>query len=145
VNRRWLLPAQTLLDLCAEDETAAQRWAQDKDSADIRLDVLSVAQAQAAAAQIDDATARQRLTLVLADLLAKLEADGGAPLPFCALAALQWQALVHERALTGLHQVARQVHAVARAQGLVVVERAHPAHAALAELGFEVEGLPADG
>lgn len=131
----FLLPAQTLLDLCAEQPNAAQVWAHGVDTRSLRVSVISIAQAQAAIMRVEDAQLRARLDADFAALIAQIEADAGPPLAFETGHAEIWKALVHDRTLTGLGQTDRQVYATALHEGLVVVEERSAASAALQSLG----------
>lgn len=136
-----LLPAQTLLDLCAQDVNAAQRWARDIDTSTLRLSVISVAQARAAVMRLDDHEERIRLDAALNSLVATIEADGGPALPFDSSHCHIWSALMHDPRLTGLSQIDRQVHAQAMHEGLSVVERPQATTAELQTLGARITVL----
>jgi hypothetical protein len=122
----WLLPAQTLLDLIASQATPAARWAQAVDPREVRISVLSVAQARAAIARERDATKRRRLLAALDAMVSDIEADSGVrPLPFSAAHAALWASLIHDSALASVPQVRRQVLATAMSEGLTLVEAAN--------------------
>ena len=124
--------------MCAEEETSAQRWARDIDTATLRLSTISVAQAKAAVMGVSDFDERIRLDAALNSFLDTIEADGGPALPFDASHAGVWQALMHNPLLAGMPQVDRQVHAQAMHEGLWVVEQAGPTTAALQSLGARI-------
>lgn len=134
----YLLPAQTLLDLCAEGSNPALEWAKSVDTRSLRVSVISIADAQAAILQVDDARERTRLDADFAALTEKMESDAGPPLPFQTGHANIWKALVNDATLAGLAQVDRQVYATAMHEGLTVVEEARPQTAALRELGVSI-------
>ena len=135
----YLLPAQTLLDLCDEQPNAVRAWAAGIDTARLRVSVVSIAEAQAAVGTVADSPMRLRLDANLSFLLANLEADAGEPLAFDRGAASVWQALIHDATLDGLGATDRQVYATALHEGLVVVEEAGPHTAALRALGVRIE------
>lgn len=138
MTQAFLLPAQTLLDLCAEDETPALRWAGGVDTTRLRVSVVSIAQARAVIDQLDDSQVRQRVQRDLDELLRELEADGGPPLEFGEETAHIWQALMHDPALKGVSQIDRQVYAAALRENIAVVEEPRAAHEAMIRLGLDV-------
>ena len=124
--------------MSAEEETSAQRWARDIDTATLRLSTISVGQVKAAVMGVSDFDERIRLDAALNSFLDTIEADGGPALPFDASHASVWQALMYNPLLAGLPQVDRQVHAQAMHEGLWVVEQRGPATAALQSLGARI-------
>jgi hypothetical protein len=138
---KYLLSLQVLLDLCGTADNPARAWAQPVPTAQLRLSVLTVALARAVVNGIAVAPDRERLAARLLDLLAKLKADGGPPLPFIENAATTWQSFMHEPTLGEMAQIDRQFYAVASSEGLCVVEYQHPYSAALGPLGIKVHGL----
>ncbi len=134
----YLLPTQTLLDLCAEGGNPALDWAAGVDTRSLRMSVISIADAQAAIMQVDDAQERTRLDADFAALIEKMESDAGPPLPFLSGHASIWKALINDPTLAGLAQVDRQIYATAMHEGLTVVEEARPHTAALRELGVNI-------
>lgn len=138
---KFLLSLQVLLDLCGTTDNPARVWAQPVPTARLRLSVLTVALARAAVAAAADAQVRERLGARLVDLLAKLEADAGPPLPFIENAATTWQSYMLEPTLGTMAQVDRQFYAVAFSEGLCVVEYEQQYTAALAPLGVKVQNL----
>lgn len=134
----YLLPAQTLLDLCAEESNPVQVWAQSVDSTALRMSVVSIAQALATVAALPDAQIRARLEADLTSLLADIAADAGPPLAFQTSHADIWKALIGDKTLTGLQQTDRQVYATAMHEGLTVVERARLHTTVLQALGVDI-------
>jgi hypothetical protein len=134
----YLLPAQTLLDLCAEESNGAQMWSQAIETTSLRVSVISIAQAQAAISQLVDAQLRAHLDADLSALLANIEADAGIPLSFESGHAAVWKALMHDSTLAGLGQTDRQVYATAIYEGLSIVEESRPETPALKALGVEL-------
>ena len=134
----YLLPAQTLLDLCAEETNPAQEWARTVDTRSLRMSVISIAQAQGAVMRVEDAQARARLDADLSALIAQIEADAGPALKFDAGHAAVWKAILHDQTLTGLGQTDRQVYATAMHEGITVVEQGRPEGAALQALGVDI-------
>lgn len=137
----YLLPAQTLLDLCAEGANPAQRWSRQVDTASLRVSAISIAQAQAAVMLVGDGQVRSRLDADLSALLAQIEADAGPPLNFEVSHATVWKALMHDQTLAGLGQTDRQVYATAMYEGLAIIEEKRPASAALEALGVNLHLL----
>lgn len=140
-DAKFLLSLQVLLDLCGTTNNPARVWAQPVPTARLRLSVLTVALARAAVSGADDAQDRERLAARLVDLLAKLKADGGPPLPFIENSATTWQSYMREPTLGDMSQIDRQFYAVAFSEGLCVVEYDHQYTAALAPLGIRVQNL----
>lgn len=138
----YLLPAQTLLDLCAQQANSAQAWAQNINTSGLRLSTISLAQARAAVMKVADYGERTRLDAALNSLVATIEADGGPALPFDISHGNAWTALMHEPSLAGMPQIDRQVHAQAMHEGLSVVERSHAHISALQALGSHIVVLP---
>lgn len=138
---KYLLSLQVLLDLCGTTPNPARAWAQPVPTKRLRLSVITVALARAAVGGIEPVSDRDRLGARLTDLLAKLRADSGQPLPFIEGAATTWQSLMREPTLGALAQVDRQFYATAFSEGLCVVEYDHAYSAALAPLGIQVESL----
>lgn len=138
---KHLLSLQVLLDLCGTTANPARVWAQPVPTARLRLSVLTVALARSVVNGVPDVSERDRLTARLIDLLAKLEADGGPPLPFIENAATTWQSFMHEPTLGQMAQIDRQFYAVAFSEGLCVVEYDHGSSAALGPLGVKVHSL----
>jgi hypothetical protein len=134
----FLLPAQTLLDLCAEEGNPAQAWARRVDTQALRVCVISIAQAQAAVMGIADAQVRMRMDADLSALLSQIEADTHPALAFEAGHAAVWKALIHAPALAGVGQNDRQVYATAMHEGLTVVEAWRAATVALQALGVDI-------
>ena len=137
----YLLPAQTLLDLCAEESNPAQAWARSVDTQSLRMSVISIAQAQGAVMGVQDAQVRARVEADLSALIAQIEADGGPALSFDAGHAAVWKAILHDQTLTGLGQTDRQVYATAMHEGLTVVEAGRAEGAALQALGADILAL----
>jgi predicted nucleic acid-binding protein len=136
VTQAYLLPAQTLLDLCAEEETPAQRWR--VDTSQLRVSIVSIAQARAAIDQVEDSQIRQRMQRDFEELLEGLEADGGPPLEFGDGAARIWQTLMHDANLKGVPQIDRQVYATALHERIAVAEEPRRTHEVMATLGLDV-------
>jgi predicted nucleic acid-binding protein len=137
----YLLPTQTLLDLCAEGSNPALEWAKSVDTRSLRVSVISIADAQAAIMQVENAQERTRLDADFAALIEKMESDAGPPLPFQIGHANIWKALINDPALKRLGQVDRQVYATAMHEGLTVVEEPRPHTPALRELGVNILAL----
>jgi predicted nucleic acid-binding protein len=134
----YLLPTQTLLDLCAEGTNPALDWAKSADTRTLRVSVVSIADAQAAIMLVADAQERVRLNADFAALIAKIEGDAGPPLPFQTAHANIWKALIDDRTLAGLAQIDRQIYATAMYEGLTVVEETRPHSSALRALGVDI-------
>lgn len=143
---KYLLSLQVLLDLCGTTANPARVWAQPVPTARLRLSVITVALARSILNGVPDVSERDRLTARLTDLLAKLKADGGSPLPFIENAATTWQSFMHEPTLDKptmepMAQIDRQFYAVAFSEGPCVVEYDHAYAAAIAPLGVKVPSL----
>jgi len=137
----FLLPAQTLLDLCSDESNPARAWSETVDSSELRMSVLSIAQALACAEQIAEGHERQWLCSALRFLVKDIENDAGPQLDFDYDAAQVWQALIHDVELSGVAQIDRQVYAQALTNGLAVVEHPRTTHAYLGKLGLAVVSL----
>ena len=138
---KYLLSLQVLLDLCGTAANPARAWAQPVPTAQLRLSVITVVLARSILNGISDVAERDRLTARLTDLLAKLKADGGPPLPFIENAATTWQSFMLEPTLGQMAQIDRQFYSVAFSEGLCVVEYDHAYSAALGPLGVKVHSL----
>jgi hypothetical protein len=134
----YLLPAQTLLDLCADGTNPALEWAKSVDTRSLRVSAISIADAQAAIMSIKDPQERARLDADFAALIAKLEGDAGPPLAFQTGHANTWKALIHDQTLAGLAQIDRQIYATAMQEGMTVVEEARAQTDALRKLGVDI-------
>lgn len=137
----YLLPAQTLLDLCDFQPNPARTWAAGIDTAALRVSAISIAEARAAVDGVASSQARARLEANLASLLSQIEADSAEPLAFDELHASVWRALLNDAALQGLGATDRQVYATAMHEGLTVVEEGNPHTAALQALGVGIHVL----
>jgi hypothetical protein len=140
---KYLLSLQVLLDLCGTVDNPARAWAQSVNTSRLRLSVITVALARSFVNGAGPAQDGDRLRARLVDLLAKLKADGGEPLPFDEGAAAAWQSFMREPSLTGMTQVDRQFCAVAFSEGLCAVEYEHSLSSALGPLGVKVHNLGA--
>lgn len=138
-----LLSLQVLLDLCGTTDNPARQWATGVSTQRLRLSVLTAALARSLVRTAGRGAEGERLWARLVDLLAKLKADGGEPLPFGDGAAAAWQSFMREPTLGQMPQVDRQVYAQAFSEGLCVVEYSHAFSAALPPLGVQVHGLGA--
>lgn len=134
----FLLSAQTLLALCAEESNPALVWAQDVGTHALRVSVVSIAQAHATIGAVRNPQIRTRLEADLSALLAKIVADAGPPVPFHAGHADIWKALIGDQTLNGVVQTDRQVYATAMYEGFTVVEEARGQSAALEALGVTI-------
>ncbi len=143
MSEAYLLPAQTLLDLCSGEDNGARAWAPAVPTAKLRVSVVSVAQARAFIEAMTDTSGRRALNNRLNQLLATIVADGGPPLPLDEQVATVWQGLNLDSKLDRekVQQTARQVYATALTHSLAVVERARPHHDYLHKLGLEVVAL----
>jgi predicted nucleic acid-binding protein len=137
----YLLPAQTLLDLCDQQSNAAHTWAQGIDTSDLRVSVISIAEARAAIDGVPSPLARARLEANLSTLLDQIEADSEEPLVFDEQHASVWRALLNDPSLKGLGATDRQVYATAMHEGLTVVEEPHDHTAVLQTLGVGIHVL----
>ena len=137
----YLLPAQTLLDLCDQQTNSARLWAGGVDTAVLRVSVISVAEARAAIDGVPSSQARARLDANLSALLAQIEADSEEPLAFDDQHANIWRALLNDTSLQGLGATDRQVYATAMHEGLTVVEESCGHTAALQALGVSIHVL----
>lgn len=137
----FLLPAQTLLDLCDQQPNAARAWAAGVDTASLRVSVISIAEARSAIDGVPSGQVRARLDANLSALLSQVEADSEEPLVFDDQHATVWRALLGDPNLQGLGATDRQVYATAMHEGLTVVEEAHAHTAALQALGVSIHVL----
>jgi predicted nucleic acid-binding protein len=137
----YLLPAQTLLDLCDQRRNAAHAWAGGVDTASLRVSVVSIAEARSAIDAVASGTGRARLDANLSALLSEIEADSEPPLPFDDQHAAVWRVLLGDPGLQGLGATDRQVYATAMHEGLTVVEEAHSHTPALRDLGVAIHTL----
>lgn len=137
----FLLPAQTLLDLCDPLPNPANAWAQGIDTSTLRVSVISIAEARAAIDGVSAPLARARLDANLSTLLSQIEADSEEPLSFDERHANVWRALLNDPGLQGLGATDRQVYATAMHEGLTVVEERHTHTAALQALGVSIHVL----
>ena len=138
----YLLSAQTLLDLCAEEPNAAQRWSRDIQTESLRISVISWAHAASEIASLDDAEVRRTVESVFAALIDQICADV-APLQDGLLGfernhAEQWRGLMFDRRLESISQIDRQVYATAIAEGLAVVEERHALTETLRQVGLRI-------
>jgi len=140
-DSNFLLSLQVLLDLCGTQANAAIRWVGPIKIRRLRVSCVTIAQAKAEVLACSDQTMRERLNARLTDLLAKIEGDGGPPLPFGAGAANVWQGFMMEPVLGDMPQVDRQFYASAVYEGLVIIEYEHDYSAALQQLGIRVQSL----
>ena len=136
----YLLSAQTLLDLCAEEPNAAQQWSQDIPAESLRISVISWAHAASEIASLDDAEVRRTVDSVFAALLNHILADAGPDglLGFERNHADQWRGLMFDSRLETISQIDRQVYATAIAEGLTVVEERHAMTEVLKEVGLRI-------
>lgn len=137
----FLLPAQTLLDLCDQHANSVRGWAAGIDTAALRVSVVSIAEARAAIDGVHASQARARLDANLSALLSQIEADSEEPLAFDDQHANVWRALLNDPSLLGLGATDRQVYATAMHEGLTVVEEHHAHTAALQALGVAIHLL----
>lgn len=137
----YLLPAQTLLDLCGSQANSARRWASGVDTTALRVSVISVAEARAAIDTEESSQARARLYANLSALLSQIEADSEEPLVFDDQHANVWRALLNDSSLEKLGATDCQVYATAMHQGLTVVEGSYDHTAALQALGVSIHVL----
>ena len=98
----FLLPAQTLLDLCDQQANAARAWAAGVDTASLRVSVISIAEARSAIDGVPSGQVRARLDANLSALLSQVEADSEEPLVFDDQHASVWRALLGDPNLQGL-------------------------------------------
>jgi hypothetical protein len=136
----YLLSAQTLLDLCAEEPNAAQQWSQGIPAESLRISVISWAHAAAEIASLEDAEVRRTVESVFAALLSHILADAGPEglLGFERNHADQWRGLMFDSRLATISQIDRQVYATAIAEGLAVVEERHDMTEVLKEVGLRI-------
>jgi len=137
----YLLPAQTLLDLCDQQLNAARAWAGGVDTAELRVSVISIAEARSAIDGVTSGQVRARLDANLSALLSQIEADSEERLVFDDQHATVWRALLNDQTLQGLGANDRQVYATAMHEGLTVVEEANAHTAALQGLGVSIHVL----
>lgn len=137
----YLLPAQTLLDLCDQQPNSAHAWASGVDTAALRVSVISIAEARSAIDGVPSGQIRSRLGANLSGLLSQIEADSEEPLVFDDQHATVWRALLNDLSLQGLGATDRQVYATAMHEGLTVVEEGHAHTAALQTLGVSIDVL----
>jgi predicted nucleic acid-binding protein len=136
---KYLLPAQTLLDLCATKNNPARTWVDQIDTAELRVSVISIAEAHAAIDAVPSSQSRARLEANLASLLSQIESDSDEPLAFDEQHAAVWRALLNDDTLKGLGATDRQVYATAMDLGFTVVEEANPHTPALQGLGVTIQ------
>ena len=136
----YLLSAQTLLDLCAEEPNAAQRWSEGIPAESLRISVISWAHAASEIASIDDPEIRRTVESVYSALLNHILADAGPEglLGFERNHADQWRGLMFDSRLESISQIDRQVYSTAIAEGLAVVEERHDMTEVLRQLGLRV-------
>jgi hypothetical protein len=137
----YLLSLQVLLDLCASTENPASTWLRSAPASSLRLSVLTVSLARTQVRSAGGGTEVERIRARLDDLLSKLQADGGEPLPVGTGATAVWESFIHEPELKGMLQLDRLLYAVAFSEGLCIVEYDHPHSAALALLGVKTQSL----
>lgn len=137
---RYLLPAQTLLSLCADNDNGARRWFANEDPSQMRVSVISIAKARDSINQQLWPTLRDRLNLALNHLLEQIaaDADAGAALAFESGHASAWQTLISEPTLTSLGVTDKQIYGTAMHDDLVVAEETGPHIAAVRALGIKV-------
>lgn len=136
----YLLSAQTLLDLCAEEPNAAQQWSQGIPAESLRISVISWAHAASEIASLEDAEVRRTVESVFSALLNHILADAGPDglLGFERNHADQWRGLMFDSRLETISQIDRQVYATAIAEGLTVVEERHDMTEVLKEAGLRI-------
>lgn len=138
----WLLPAQTLLHLIASTPTAAQTWAGTVQMRELRVSVISIAQARARIQLIPTHAVRSALDTDLDVVLGQIAADSGiAPLDFTRSHATMWTALSLDHSLKDVPQTDRQVYATAMYEGLTIAEPARRETPALTALGVRIHVL----
>lgn len=141
----YLLSAQVLLDLCSTTNNPARAWSKPVPSTKLRLSVLTVSQVRAFVRSVSGTADGERAWARLADLLAKIKADGGDPLLFGEGASTAWQSLMNEPTLGNMDQIERLFYATAFSEGLCVVEYEHAHSSALGPLGIKVRSLGQQG
>jgi hypothetical protein len=141
LSNRFLLPAQTLLDLCADQPTGARRWADTAELRSLGVSVISKAEAYACIEESPTSAVRKSFNVTLDRLLDDIVAEGGLIHSLDDRVARQWQDMINEPSLAGLPQTARLVYATALAHNLVVVEESQPGHIALQALGVQIQVL----
>lgn len=136
----YLLSAQTLLDLCAEESNAAQQWSQDIPAESLRISVISWASAMAEIASLEDSDVRRTFESVFAALVNHVLADAGTEglLGFERNHADQWRGLMFDNRLRSVSQIDRQIYATAMAEGFAVVEERHEMTDVLNDVGIRV-------
>ncbi len=138
----FLLPAATLLQMIGTAPTAATQWAAQVDARALRVSVISVAQANGKVQTTPDPAVRKYLESDLESLLEHIKAESGVrAMSFTSAHAKMWTMLSHNPTVPTVGQIDRQVYAVALHEGLTVVERARPEHAALQALGVSIHVL----
>ncbi len=138
----YLLSAQTLLDLCAEEPNAVQQWSREVQTESLRISVISWAQAASEIASLTDAEVRRTVESVFAALIDQICADVSPTqdglLGFARNHAEQWRGLMFDRRLDSISQPNRQVYATAIAEGFSVVEERHALTETLRQLGLRI-------
>ena len=136
----YLLSAQTLLDLCAEESNATRRRSQGIPAESLRISVISWAYAASEIASLGDAEVRRTVESVFSALLNHILADAGPDglLGFERSHADQWRGLMFDDRLETISQIDRQVYATAIAEGLTVVEERHAMADVLQQVGLRI-------
>jgi hypothetical protein len=136
----YLLSAQTLLDLCAEEPNETQQWSQGILAESLRISVISWARAASEIASLEDAGVRRTVESVFSALLNHILADAGPNglLGFERNHADQWRGLMFDSRLETISQIDRQVYATAIAEGLTVVEERHDLTDMLKQVGLRI-------
>ena len=109
---------------------------------ELRVSVISIAQARARIQLIPTHAVRSALDTDLDVVLGQIAADSGiAPFDFTRSHATIWTALSVDPALQGVQQTDRQVYATAMYEGLTSVEAVRPETPALTALGASIHVL----
>lgn len=139
---RYLLTAQTVLDLLdpsASNITAARRWADAVDTADMRLDAVSIAEARLSIETAGGAN-RSHLQRNLDKLIADIQADTDEEcIDFGLAHAQMWATLRSDARLGGVGAMRLQPYAIAMVEGLTVVEEADVHTPALQAVGVTIQ------
>jgi hypothetical protein len=138
---KYLLPAQTILDLQSTEPCAAITWSSAVSTQDCRMAWISVALAFYRVDREADADLRGAIELRLRSFIAKMRADAGEPFAFTEAHADAWRVLLAAPGLDGLQTTHRQVYATAMCEGLTVVEEATRYTEALRTQGCRIETL----
>lgn len=137
---RFLLTAQALLDLCDSQPNKARTWSHGVQSENMRVSVISWAQAFSAIDLIPKLHQRRALNQRMQAMLSNMAVKGRCLIPFEENDAKAWQGLILDEQLSPERtQTDRQIYAIALNHNLTVVEPPCPRlQHYLASLGLRI-------